>query len=89
MTPTREHDGPAAEPAPSGAKPRPTGTGTAMPNDGFDRWVRRQLHRLYDPAAAEPIPARLADLLDRFPSADDAADAAERPASADKGDDHG
>ncbi|TVQ36090.1 MAG: hypothetical protein EA356_06315 [Geminicoccaceae bacterium] len=37
-------------------------------SDGFDRWVRRQLHQLYDPVTDEPIPERLADLLDRFPT---------------------
>ncbi len=47
-----------------GAAATPTGMDGG---DGFDRWVRRQLHQLYDPVSNEPLPDRLADLLDRFP----------------------
>jgi hypothetical protein len=32
----------------------------------FDRWLNRQLHGLYDPVLAEPLPDELMRLLDRF-----------------------
>lgn len=74
MTPPRKQGrmpptgmGAAATPAPA------NGAGT----DGFDRWVRRQLHQVYDPAVADPLPDRLADLLERFPAAGSSTDADE------------
>jgi hypothetical protein len=38
---------------------------------GFERWLDRQLHDLYDPILNEPIPDDLARLLDRFDSRPD------------------
>jgi hypothetical protein len=33
---------------------------------GFDRYLARQLHQLYDPVLDEAVPDDLADLLERF-----------------------
>lgn len=33
---------------------------------GFDRWLSRQLHQMYDPVLGEPLPAELAELLSGF-----------------------
>ena len=33
---------------------------------GFDRWLSRQLHQMYDPVLGEPLPAELAELLAGF-----------------------
>lgn len=33
---------------------------------GFDRWLSRQLHEMYDPVLGEPLPAELAELLAGF-----------------------
>jgi hypothetical protein len=49
----------------------PAGNGQArqepVPVDrGFDRWLNRQLHRLYDPVLEEQIPDELARLLEQF-----------------------
>ena len=44
---------------------------------GFDRWLNRQLHRLYDQVLTEPVPDELLRLLDQFepkPSPSAAAD---------------
>jgi hypothetical protein len=38
----------------------------AEPAPGFDRWLNRQLHRLYDPVLAEPVPDEIMRLLHRF-----------------------
>lgn len=43
------------------------GDGT-LSDGAFDRWFRHQVHRIYDDAMAEPIPADLAEILERFPS---------------------
>ncbi len=38
-----------------------------MPEDtGFDRWLNRQLHKIYDPILDETIPDDINDLLERF-----------------------
>jgi hypothetical protein len=34
-------------------------------HDGFDRWLDRSLHRLFDRVATEPIPDELLKLLDK------------------------
>ena len=34
------------------------------PHDGFDRWLDRSLHRLFDKVASEPVPDDLMKLLD-------------------------
>jgi Anti-sigma factor NepR len=49
-------------PSPGGGpkKPRP-----AL-EAGFDRWLDRQLHEIYDPVLDEAIPDEIASLLDRF-----------------------
>ena len=33
---------------------------------GFDRWLGRQLHAIYDPVLEEELPERLLKLLDGF-----------------------
>lgn len=33
---------------------------------GFDRWLNRQLHEIYDPVLNEAIPDEMAKLLDQF-----------------------
>jgi hypothetical protein len=33
---------------------------------GFDRWLNRQLHKLYDPVLGEEIPDELSRLLEEF-----------------------
>ena len=33
---------------------------------GFDRWLNRQLHRMYDQVLTEPVPDELLRLLDQF-----------------------
>jgi len=51
-----------------------TGRGRAADpttEDGFDRWLERQLHRLYDDVLAEELPKELAELLNRFESRSD------------------
>jgi len=42
------------------------GSDETMVERGFDRWLNRQLHRLYDPVLAEPVPEDLLRLLERF-----------------------
>jgi len=42
------------------------GSDEAMVERGFDRWLNRQLHRLYDPVLAEPVPDDLLRLLEGF-----------------------
>jgi hypothetical protein len=37
-----------------------------MVERGFDRWLNRQLHRLYDQVLAEPVPDDLLRLVDQF-----------------------
>ena len=37
-----------------------------MLNRGFDRWLNRQLHRLYDPVLSESVPDEIMRLLERF-----------------------
>jgi hypothetical protein len=41
-------------------------TGEAMLDRGFDRWLNRQLHRLYDPVLAEAVPDEILRLLEQF-----------------------
>jgi Anti-sigma factor NepR len=37
-----------------------------MLDRGFDRWLNRQLHRLYDPVLSEAVPDEIMRLLERF-----------------------
>jgi len=42
------------------------GSDGTMVDRAFDRWLNRQLHRLYDPVLAESVPDDLLRLLDQF-----------------------
>jgi hypothetical protein len=42
------------------------GSDDTMVERGFDRWLNRQLHRLYDQVLAEPVPDDLLRLVDQF-----------------------
>ncbi len=44
------------------------GSDEAMVDRGFDRWLNRQLHRIYDPVLGEPVPDDMMRLLDEFDS---------------------
>lgn len=37
-----------------------------VPERGFDRWLNRQLHRLYDPVLGEAVPDEILRLLEQF-----------------------
>jgi hypothetical protein len=53
-----------------GRRPAPSGNGPVKPRPaleaGFDRWLDRQLHEIYDPVLDEAIPDEIASLLERF-----------------------
>lgn len=36
---------------------------------GFDRWLNRQLHRIYDPVLSEAVPDEIMRLLEEFETA--------------------
>lgn len=36
------------------------------PDIGFDQWLDKQLHNLYDPVLNEAVPEEIARLLDQF-----------------------
>lgn len=38
----------------------------AMLERGFDRWLNRQLHRIYDPVLSEAVPDEIMRLLEEF-----------------------
>jgi hypothetical protein len=40
----------------------------AMIDRGFDRWLNRQLHRIYDPVLSETVPDEIMRLLEQFDS---------------------
>jgi hypothetical protein len=42
------------------------GSDEAVVERGFDRWLNRQLHRIYDPVLGEPVPDEMMRLLDQF-----------------------
>lgn len=42
------------------------GSEEALVDRGFDRWLNRQLHRIYDPVLGEPVPDEMMRLLDQF-----------------------
>jgi hypothetical protein len=42
------------------------GSDEAMVERGFDRWLNRQLHRIYDPVLGEVMPDELLRLIERF-----------------------
>ncbi len=61
-------------------------------DDGFDRWVDRQLQELFDEVAAEPVPDRLRRLVDHLEAGkvdderdDDDPDASERGRGEERG----
>ncbi len=41
----------------------------AMLERGFDRWLNRQLHRIYDPVLSEAVPDEIMRLLEEFEAA--------------------
>lgn len=41
----------------------------AMLERGFDRWLNRQLHRIYDPVLNEAVPDEIMRLLEEFEAA--------------------
>jgi hypothetical protein len=41
---------------------------------GFDRWLNRRLHELYDPVLEEPVPEGIASLLEGFDRKPDGGD---------------
>lgn len=43
-----------------------TETDEAMLDRAFDRWLNRQLHRLYDPVLVEAVPDEIMRLLEQF-----------------------
>ncbi|HEX6011232.1 MAG TPA: NepR family anti-sigma factor [Geminicoccaceae bacterium] len=46
-----------------------------MPERGFDRWLNRQLRRLYDPVLTEAVPEEIIRLVERFdPEMDEPSD---------------
>jgi hypothetical protein len=47
------------------------GADEKMLERGFDHWLNRQLHRLYDPVLAEAVPDEITRLIDRFDSGTD------------------
>jgi hypothetical protein len=60
-----------------GAAPRGAGATTNSPQPGrdpgdaaFDRWLHRELSRLYDQTLAEPVPDELLKLLNGAPDKD-------------------
>lgn len=44
------------------------GSDEALVERGFDRWLNRQLHRIYDPVLGEPVPEEMLRLLEQFGS---------------------
>lgn len=46
--------------------PEGSGTGESMQERVFDRWLDRQLHRLFDPVLSEEVPDDIMRLLDKF-----------------------
>lgn len=51
---------------PPGKRPRKS----APSEPGFDRWLGRQLHRIYDPVLHEPVPDEFLRLLEGFETRD-------------------
>lgn len=41
-------------------------SGDEEPDPGFDRWLNRQLHGLYDPILAEAVPPEILKLIEQF-----------------------
>lgn len=52
----------------SAQQPEATAAERASHLSAFDRWLRRQLRRIYRDAGAEPTPDHLQELVDQFPS---------------------
>jgi hypothetical protein len=50
------------------------GSDSEVVDRGFDRWLNRQLHRIYDPVLGEPVPEEMLRLLDQFGSTSQPAD---------------
>ena len=57
----------------------------AMPERGFDHWLNRQLHRLYDPVLAEAVPDEILRLLQQFDERPDAPEECEPGSQPDPG----
>lgn len=52
----------------NGAKPFPREGGAAHPTaeeEPFDRWLRKQLHAMFDEIVNEPLPAELVQMIQR------------------------
>ena len=47
-------------------KAKPLAPDAASPGAAMDRYIADQLRAIYDAAAAEPVPDRLLELLDRL-----------------------
>ena len=45
---------------------------------GFDRFIERQLHRMYDKVMEEPLPIEIAELLGKLPTRADSGDGSEQ-----------
>lgn len=66
------HDILAKPPENRRPKPRQSTAGKRTQTDaGFDSWLDRTFHKLYDPVLDEAIPDELAELLNRFESKND------------------
>ena len=66
------HDILVSQPDNRRPKPRRAAPGKRTQTDaGFDSWLDRTVHKLYDPVLDEAIPDELAELLNRFESKHD------------------
>lgn len=68
----KEPDGAAGDQARGVARKR-----RSAQDAGFDRWLGKQLHAIYDPVLDEELPERLRLLIDQFEPRDESANAAE------------
>ncbi|MFO1071601.1 MAG: hypothetical protein U1E17_02640 [Geminicoccaceae bacterium] len=54
------------KPAVGRRRKRGTGKDPEELDEGFDRFLNRQLHQLFDPILAEPVPSDLMKLIEQF-----------------------
>ncbi len=56
-------------------RPSPGGQPRRRPalDAGFDRWLNRQLHQIYDPVLSEAVPEDMMRLLEELDQSDDTA----------------
>lgn len=54
-----------------------------VPERGFDHWLNRQLHRLYDPVLGEAVPDEILRLLEQFDERPDLPSEPSAPSSTD------